>query len=165
MPQAGEDGAFALEARLCGGIGEAVAQQLDRGLAFEAAVAAPRPPHAPHAAFADHVLQRPGAQQVARGRAGVGPAGVQRRAEEVLACRVFVGLQQPAQVFGQRRVGGLQRGQLRFAAGRRQRQQFVELRAELGPAVRRKHGQAPRCVAAMVPRRPQRGKRVPGQKL
>ena len=70
VAEAGEDLAFAIEARAQAGVGESGPQQLERDAALEQAVGAFGEPDLAHAALAQQPLQPVGADQGAGARAG-----------------------------------------------------------------------------------------------
>ena len=132
MRQAREDAAFALEAFGVALAEQARAQELDRDLAFVAAVVATRQPHGAHAAMADLAHQRVRADRLAGQAARLG----QRRLRHELAAfdRGQV-LQHRADGLGELRIPLAQREQARGALVVGQVQQFVEQGRQLAPGL------------------------------
>ena len=116
VAQAGQDRALAAEAGLGLGAEQAGVEELDRGHALEASVTAVGQPDGAHAALADGLAQRVGADRLAgqRGRAGDG-TGIQ----EALLGERLVHLEQRLHV---RRQGGVERAQRLQPFGPRSRQ-------------------------------------------
>src|SRR5262245_52408885 len=102
MGEAREDAALAPEAFRGAGADLCGAQELDGCRAFEAAVAAARPPHAAHAAFADERLERVGAERLSRSRAEVDDRN--GLFEEFAFAEQLVFVEQPAQFRGERGI-------------------------------------------------------------
>ena len=148
--QAREDRPFASEALLCGGVEEAVAQQLDGRFALEPAIVSTGSPHTAHAAFADQVDQGPGAESVAGGCTDRHQVGSGRPRHEVGGARVVSRTQQGAEFVGCVRVGVRHRVEMPLPLLRIEREQFIHLRAQHGPTGRvdGEHG-ARRCSRAL----------------
>ena len=160
-----ENRAFTAEARRGAGANRGRAQELDRDVPFEAAVAAPRAPDAPHAALADERLERVGAHRL---------AGFRRRSEDervlfeesaVTEPRVLV--EQRPQFGGERGIAGGELLQPRTAFLGRHLERAVELRAENFPAIgaKARHcAQYPpeRIVGPAAARRPRRARNIRG---
>ena len=135
MREPREDRAFALEALSAGAADERGVEQLDRRLAFEAAVAALGQPDAAHAAVADGRDQRVGADR-RRPRARA-PAGASRPATREIPRPSTAGAppagprrRPPARLSSARK-----RRQPGVAFGRRQVQDAIEMRAGALPAL------------------------------
>ncbi len=125
-----EDAAFALEARRVAMPEQAGAQELDRHLAFVAAVGAACQPHGAHAAVADLAHQRVRADRLSVEAGGLGQ---RRRLHELAALDGWQVLQHRANRVGEHRVLGAQLGQAHGALVVRKVQQFVEQRREPAP--------------------------------
>ena len=137
MGEPGQDRAFALEApRGVAADGRQV-QQLDRHLAFEAAVGAARAPDAAHAAVAQRRLEQVRADRLADEARAV-ERHEQWRLRGVAAQELrtagggFIG-EQRVKALGDRRLLGAQLGQARRARGIVELEQLVEQRAHALP--------------------------------
>ena len=152
LAQAREDRALAPEPLLRVGVEQAAAQQLDGGVAFEAAVAAARAPDAAHAALADHLDQRPGADRIARRDAGRREARGRRGREEAGGARLGARAEQLAQLARAGRVVGGDGREAALALGRCEIEQLVDPRAERGPARRVEdvHGRVDIAVSRFI---------------
>ena len=130
--QPGQRGAFALEALLSGTVEYREVDELDGGVAFEAAVAAPGQPHRAHPAAAERVLQH----ICADGSAGQAGAWIDRLSgEKILGHRRLVRGQQFGQNSRHRRTFAPQTLQKPCTVARVQVEYLVEQRTNERPGL------------------------------
>ena len=127
-----ENAAFTAESFLAAASDERRIEKLDRGIPFEAAIAAPREPDAAHAALTDRGFDRVGANRLAgeRRRPGMRRKGC---VEEPLTveCRVLV--EQGLNLVGEPRIGFPQSLEPRAALVPGQVHGLLEIRADRLP--------------------------------
>ena len=136
MGEAREDVAFAAEPLFAGPAHQREVEQLDRDPSLEAAVAALAQPHAAHAALTDALDEAVRADGLSAERR---EAGVLRQGhgllQEFRGVELLVLGEQRAQIGGERGVVFVDRREPFRALRGRQIERFVQIRAQLAPAV------------------------------